>query len=102
MVDRARRQRWEDVRELSEHVVVEEVEASRLEPLEVLVERVHEHPERQIEFELRRGSREDQVPAGLGASAELGEQARLPDARLSGQDDSRRPPVIERRQLVIE
>ena len=43
--------------ELGADVVVERVEPPRLEPLDVLVERVDEDPERQVALELRRASR---------------------------------------------
>ena len=40
------RQRGKDERELMTHVVVEGLKTMRLETLDVLVERFHEHPER--------------------------------------------------------
>jgi hypothetical protein len=51
---RERRQRREDVRELRSNVVVEDGEPIRAEPSHVLVERIHEHRERQVALELGR------------------------------------------------
>ena len=61
----------------------------RLEPSEVLVERVHEDRERQVALELRCGAGEDELPPRVRASGELGQQARLADARLADQLDAR-------------
>ena len=46
------RQRRKDVHELRANVVVQTGQAARIEPTQVLVERIHEHRERQISLEL--------------------------------------------------
>jgi hypothetical protein len=51
---RERRQRWEDVRKLRPHVVLEHRELIRVEPAHVLVDRIHEERERQVALEFRR------------------------------------------------
>src|SRR5207247_1524847 len=51
---RERRQRWEDVRKLRPNVVLEDGEAIRGEPSQVLVDCVDENRERQVALELRR------------------------------------------------
>ena len=51
------------MRERASDVVVERVAAMRLEALEVLVERIDEHPEGQVALELRCGAREHELAA---------------------------------------
>ena len=75
--------------ELGVDVVVERREPRGREAAHVLVERVHEEPERHVALELRRAAREHQHAAGVGHAAQLGEQAGLPDARLADQRDRR-------------
>lgn len=65
------------------HVVVEQVQAMVLEPLDVLVEGVDEDREGQVPLELRRGSGEHELSTGIGAPGQFGEEARLPDAGLT-------------------
>ena len=59
------------MRELCLHVVVEGGELGRVEPLDVLVQRIHEDRERQVALELRGRSCKHEVPAQLRASAKL-------------------------------
>ena len=59
--------------------------------MEVLVERVDEDPERQVELELPGPPREDEVPACVGTRSKLAEKARLADSGL--------PDQLERRGL---
>ena len=61
------RERWEHAAEVAEQLLVERVPAARLERLEVLVERVHEHPERQLALELGRAAREHEVALAVGS-----------------------------------
>jgi hypothetical protein len=79
------RQRGQDVSELRLHVVVERGEQARVEPLDVLVQRMHEDGERQLALELRRRPGEHEVSAQLRASRKLRKHARLPDPRLAHQ-----------------
>ncbi len=79
-------------RQLGSDVVVERLEAARLEPRHVLVERIDEHPEGQVSLELRGRPVEDQRPTRVSTSRELTEQARLADARLAHQREGARPP----------
>ncbi len=57
--------------------------------MDVLVERVDEDPERQVELELPGPPREDEVPARVGTGGKLGEEARLADSRLADQLERR-------------
>ena len=75
--------------------VLEVVEPLRLQPLEVLVERVDEHPEREILLQLRRRPRQDEMSESVGLDGELGEQARLADAGLTHQLDGHRVALAE-------
>ena len=79
-------------RQLGSDVVVERIEAARLEPRHVLVERIDEHPERQVSLELRGRPVEDERPTRVSTSRELTEEARLADARLAHQRERGRPP----------
>ncbi len=91
-----------DVRELRASLAVQTLEPPRVEPFGVLVERVDEDPERQIALELRRGAGEHQVAAPVGARGELGEQARLADARLPDELDRAGEALLEIRQDLVE
>ena len=61
----------------------------RVEAVDVLVERVDEDPERQVELELPGPAREDEVPACVCTGGQLGEEARLADSRLADQLERR-------------
>src|SRR5215210_9335340 len=74
----------------------------RLEPSDVLLERVDEHPERQVSLELRRRAGEDEVPGRLGLAGELAEQARLADPWLADEHDRRRAALVELGQKITE
>ena len=71
-------------------------------PSQVLVERVHEDRERQVALELGCRAGEDELPARVRASGELGEQARLADPRLADQLDRRGATAIELVEEPIE
>jgi hypothetical protein len=73
------------VRELGTNVVAECLEATRLKPLDVLVERVNEHPEGQISLEFRCRPAEDQLPTRVSASRKLSEETGLADPGLTQQ-----------------
>jgi hypothetical protein len=59
------------VRQLGTDVVVEWLEATRLEPLDVLVERVDERTERQLSLEFGCRPGENQLPTHGSASPKL-------------------------------
>ena len=63
------------------------LQASRVEPTQVLVERIDENRERKVSLELRRGSRKDEPALRIGATGELCEQATLPDPGLADELD---------------
>ena len=90
------------MRELGTNVVVECLEATRLKPLDVLVERVDEHPEGQVSLELRCRPVEHELPTRVGASRELGEQTGLADPGLTHQRERGRPPTIELGKRGVE
>ena len=73
MAARQRRQRREHVRQLGLDVTVKRRKPFRLQALHILVQRIHEHRERQVPLQLGPGSRKDKVPALLRASRELAE-----------------------------
>lgn len=77
--------------ELCADIILEVVQALRIQAVDVLVERVDEDPERQVELELPGSPREDEVPARVGTDSELGEKPRLADSGL--------PDHFERRGL---
>jgi hypothetical protein len=102
-----RGQGGKDVGEFRLHIGVERGELAMAETLDVFVERIHEDGKRQLTLELGRRSGKDEVAAQLGASAQLGKQARLADARLARKLDRTRAAVIKlieellkRRQLL--
>jgi hypothetical protein len=99
---RERGQRWEDVRKLRPNVILQDGEAVRGEPSQVLVDCVDENRERQIALELRRRACEDEVSSGICASGELGQETRLADARLADEQDCVRAALIEFGQDSIE
>ena len=70
--------------------------------LDVLVERVDEHPERQVALELGRAAREHDVAALVRAGGELGQQPRLADPRLADQLERSRTPALELARALIE
>src|SRR5215207_3960600 len=72
----------QDVAQLGAQVVLDCVEASRLEAADVLVERVDEDPERQLVLQLRCAARQHEHAAALGARAELAQEPRLAEPRL--------------------
>jgi hypothetical protein len=90
------------VRELRLDLVVEHREAIRLQPTNVLVQRVDEHGERQVVLELRRRPEEDEVPAGLGASGKLPQEPRLADPRFARHLNHARTASIELVQDPLE
>jgi hypothetical protein len=78
-----RRQRREDVRELSLDRVVEYGEPGRLQARDLLIQCVDKHRERQVVLELRRRTGQNEVPARAGASGDLSQQPRLADPRFA-------------------
>jgi hypothetical protein len=96
------RQRGKDVRELGTNVVFECLEAARLKPLDVLVERVDEHPEGQISLKLRCRPVEDELPTLVSASRKLSEQAGLADPGLTHQRKRSRSPTVQLGKGVVE
>ena len=81
------RQGRKDLAELGAHLVVEAAQPPRLQPPDVVVERVHEHPERQVALLLGTASAEHQPPVSLDAIPELRQQPGLPDPRRAEQLD---------------
>ena len=63
------------------------LQATRVEPTQVLVECIDENRERKVSLELRRGSRKDEPALRIGATGELCEQAALPDPGLADELD---------------
>jgi hypothetical protein len=89
------RERRKDVGQLRAHVVGQGREARRIDALDVVVERIDEHGERQVALELRRRPAQDEVTASVRARRELPEQPRLADPGLADQLDRARATAIE-------
>jgi hypothetical protein len=79
--DDKRGQGGKDLTQLGAHLVVEAAQPPRLKASDVVVERVDEHPERQVAFLLGPASVEHQRPVCLDAVPELRQQPGLPDSR---------------------
>jgi hypothetical protein len=92
----------EDVSELRALDLVQRGQPAGIQSLEVLVERIHEDPERQLTLELRRAPPQHGPPLRVRASAELPEQAGLADARFPSKLDGAAPPVTQLVQGVLE
>ena len=95
-------ERGQHLGELGADVVAQGVEAAGLEPLDVLVERVHEDPEGQVALELRRPSRQHELAGRVGARRELGEEARLADPGLPHELDDGRRAALQAVQGAVE
>ncbi len=99
-------ERREHVPELGAGVVVHRVQIARRQALDVLVERVDEHPERQVALQLGGAPGKHELPPLVRARGQLAEQAGLADPGLADQFQGSRaaPPepverLVERRQL---
>jgi hypothetical protein len=68
----------------------------------VVVQRVHEQPERQIALQLGRPTLQDQAIALVGSLAQRGQESRLSDARLAREREHRRGPALELLQQLVE
>jgi hypothetical protein len=88
-------QRRQQVPELRPHLLVERVEGGRLKTGDVLVERVDEDRQRQIWFELRRRSTENELPTGVRKDAELCDEPRPTDPWLPDQRDGAGLAAVE-------
>ena len=74
----------------------------QIEPAQILVERVDEDREGEIELEVRCRARQDEPPAGIRPRCELRKQARLADAGLADHVDCGRAPLIDLRECLVE
>ncbi len=90
------------MRELGANVVFECLEATWLEPLDVFVKRVDEHPEGQISLELGCRPVKDELSTRVSASRELREQTGLADPGLTHQRKRYRPPTVELGKRTVE
>ena len=70
--------------------------------MDVLVERIDEDPERQVELELAGPPREHEVPARVGTGRQLGEEARLADSRLADQLERRGLSLAELSEETVD
>src|SRR5438270_13697835 len=78
------------------------LQATRVEPAQVLVECIDENRERKVSLELRRGSRKDEPALRIGASGELCEQAALPDPGLAYELDRGGVAAIDLGEDLLE
>ena len=74
----------------------------RIEAVDVLVERVDEDPERQVELELTGPAGEDEVRACVCTGGQLGEEARLADSRLADQLERRGSSLADLREETVD
>ena len=95
-------ERGKDERQLGTNIIVECLEATRLKPRDVLVERVHEHPEGQVALKLRCRPGEDELPPRVSASRKLDEQTGLADPGLTDQHERSRPPAVELGEGIVD
>src|SRR5438552_17158650 len=87
MTGGVRRERRQNMGELRTDVAIQELQAARLEPLDVLIECIHEHPEGQVTLQLRCAAREHELATLNRATRELGVHTGLADAWLDHQLD---------------
>ena len=90
------------MRELAAHLVAQRRDEPRVQPGDVLVERVDEDPERQVALQLGRAAAEDRAAAGVGALGQLGQQAGLADPRLALDHERSRPTVAQLAEGAID
>ena len=95
-------ERRENGRELRSDVLVEALEAMRVEPADVFVERIHEDPKREVPLELGRRPREHEIATLLGPHRQLAEQPGLADPGLPRQLDRGRSPAFELVQDLVK
>ena len=84
------------------YVLVELLQATRIESTQVLVERIDEHRERKVSFELRRGSCKDEPAVRIRATGELGEQSALADPGLAYEFDRDEVAAIDLGEDLLE
>jgi hypothetical protein len=90
------------VGKLGTDIVVERLPTTWLQSLDVLIQRVHEHPERQVPFELGGKAREHELIAVVGTGGQLGKQSGLADAGFAHQLDCFPFPAHQLGQGAIE
>ena len=90
------------MRELTTNIVVEGLQATRRKPLNVLVERVNEHPERQVSLELRCRPAEHEVPTPISPGRKLREKPRLANPRLTHQRNRSGLATVQIDEQIIE
>jgi len=78
------------------------LQATRVEPTQVLVECIDENRERKVSLEFRRGSRKDEPALCIGATGELREQAALPDPGLAYELDRSGVAAIDLGEDLLE
>ncbi len=89
------RQGRKDRGQLGDDILTQCVSAMRFEGGDVLVERIHENPERQVGFEFRGGARQHEVAKRVGPSGQFGEKAGLADSELAPDLQCGRPTLTE-------
>ena len=70
--------------------------------MDVVVDRVDEDPERQVELELTGPTREDEVSARVRTRGQLGEEACLADSRLADQLERRGSSPVDLRKETVD
>ena len=81
--------------ELGAHLVVQAPQPPRLKPLDVVIERIHEHPERQVALLLGPASAEHKRAVSLDAVPELRQQSGLSDPCRAEQLDRARLAALK-------
>jgi hypothetical protein len=90
------------VRQLVTRIEIHRIQPARLHRLDVLVERINEHPERQLALELGRAPRKHKPALRVRARLQLGQQPSLADARLARQQQRARTSAPELGERLIE
>ena len=73
-----------------------------IEAVDVVVDRVDEDPERQVELELTGPAREDEVSTCVCTGGELGEEARLAHSRFADQLERRGSSPVDLRKETVD
>jgi hypothetical protein len=94
--------RGEDLREFRQDVLAQTLQAARIEPTQVVIERIDENRERKVSLELRRRTPKDEPSPRIGAARELCEQAALPDPGLAYELDRSGVAAVDLGEELLE
>ena len=96
------RQGRQHLRKLAAHLIAQGRDDPRVQPSDVLVERVDENPERQVTLQLGGAAAEDRASTPVGALGQLGQQAGLADPGLALDHERSGPTVAQLAEGTID